>query len=635
MRIVVVWLLCSVTFCALLAQNEEVLLENLAQSEGFSADDLEEMLQTRSSLHAATKEDLELTGFLTPYQVVALLDYRTRYGPFFTWQEVLLIPGFSREDVALLALFFTLDKVEKKEKITWTDFRKNGKHTLMMQTATFFPRGTEYSPITESEYLKKPNSRYLGKPWYRYGRYDFRLGNKMQWGCVVESDAGERALADFISFHVQVKEAGLLKNLIIGDFRARFGQGLLLWNGAQFGKASSIGALCNKEMGLTPYTSRDENQFFRGLAATFGRKAFTVSLLLSHRTLDARVTEEGFTSFDKTGYHRTPLELSKKNALKAHVAGINVAVGGDFWKVGFTANGYGYNRPDASAVTYYNLHRNRTLPFGGVSSDISFRWSSFRFFSELAVDLGQAPALLAGIIRYGKDGNQQGVLLRYFSSRYTAAYGTPRGRNSSSSNEWSLQAAATQSLPRRWKLDGSLWAYRFPFPRYLCRTPSYGWDGRVQIHKKEHRFLVRQQRDLSDKGIWDKTTVSLRTGVDLSENFSLVVRCDGTCGYGKQRDADVGGAAYAELEYGNASGTFRGSFRFSVFHTNSWESRLYVYERDVLYGFSIPALYGTGIRSYLNIKYTPVKFMELWFKMACTCKETWTLQTKIQVRFRF
>ncbi len=635
MRIVLVVLFCSMAFCVVRAQNAEVLLEDLSQSEGFSVHDLEEMLQTRSNLNAATQEDLELLGFLTPYQVASLLDYKNRYGLFFTWQEVLLIPGFSEEDTELLSLFFTLEDVKNTGKIGLQSFLKEGKHALLLQTGTFFPRGTEYSPITQKEYEKKPNSRYLGLPWYRYARYDFKLRNKYRWGFVMESDPGERAFADFISCHIQANELGVLKTLIVGDFRARFGQGLLLWNGTQFGKASSVGALCNKEMGFTPYTSRDENRFFRGVAAAFQYKILSMDVFFSSRALDARVTEQGFTSLDQTGYHRTPLEVQKKNALKAYVAGVHVACKGDNWKIGVTAVGYGYDQPDAGTVTYYNMYKNRTLPFGGVSADFALRWRSLRFFSEAALDLGKAPAVVAGVIHYGRDGNHSGLLLRYFSPRYTAAYGAPLGRNSSSSNEWSVQLATTRSLFNRWKLDGSLWAFRFPEPRYLCREPSYGWDTRVQVYKNKHRFLLRQQRALSDKGILDKTSLSLRTGFALSDSFTLVLRSDGTYCYLYENPGDWGVAAYAELEYDNGKGKIRGSFRASCFYTGSWESRIYLYERDVLYGFSIPALYGKGIRSYLNLRYTPVSFLDLWFKVACTLKETVAIQTKIQLRIRF
>jgi len=63
MRFVFVLLLCSMTFCVVLAQSEEVLLENLAESEGFSSHDLEEMLQTRGSLNGGNKRRFGIEWF--------------------------------------------------------------------------------------------------------------------------------------------------------------------------------------------------------------------------------------------------------------------------------------------------------------------------------------------------------------------------------------------------------------------------------------------------------------------------------------------------------------------------------------------------------------------------------------------
>jgi hypothetical protein len=40
-------------------------------------------------------------------------------------------------------------------------------------------------------------------------------------------------------------------------------------------------------------------------------------------------------------------------------------------------------------------------------------------------------------------------------------------------------------------------------------------------------------------------------------------------------------------------------FRYCIFKTDSWDSRLYTWENDLLYSFSIPALSGEGTRSYL------------------------------------
>jgi hypothetical protein len=635
MRNVLLLLLCSTIACCLQAQDRDVILENLAREHDFTGQDLEDMLDARINLNQATKDDLEATGLLTPYQIASLLDYRQRYGNFISWPEVFLIPGFTEQDTRLLALFLTLEPAPTQGKLSLRSLWREGRRSLLVQTRTFFPRGEEYSPITAADYQVRPNSRYLGVPWYRYLRYDYRFRNRVRWGITLESDPGERQVADFLSFHAEFRDLKPFRSLVIGDFRARFGQGLLLWNGTQFGKASSTASLCNKEMGITPYRSRDENLFFRGLGATIGKKNIYCSVFLSFRSLDARITDEGFTSLVETGYHRTPLEKDKKNALGSWAAGINLSWSAERWKAGVTALGYGYDHQDAGRITYYNACKNRSVPFGGLSADMSFRLPSWRFFSEVAMDFSHSPAALAGMIYYGQNGNQAGILLRYFTPSYTAAYSGRLGRNTSPSNEYSLQITGTLVLPHKWKMDMSAWAYLFPRPRYLCHDPSYGWDVRLQVHKDNHMLMFAQQRSISDKGILDKPLLSLRAGVRLPGAWLLKFRADGVYCMLHDYEGEWGLAAYAQLEYENVKDTFRGSFRISLFRTESWESRIYVYEPDVLYGYSVPALFGKGIRACLNIGYSPLNAVDLWLKISAMYRESFFCESKLQVRFRF
>lgn len=636
MRKVLCVLLCGTIVCAAKAQHRDIILEDLARDNDFRGQDLEEMLHARISLNAATRDDLELSGFLSPYQISSLIDHRERYGAFLTWAEIALIPGFSGEDMEMLSLFFTLEPVAVRPgKLQWRSLVREGKRSLILQTHTFFPRGEPYSPITAVEYQARPNSRYLGIPWYRYARYNYHYRNKLRWGITLESDPGERSLADFLSFHIVTEDIGPLKNLVLGDFRARFGQGLLLWNGTVFGKASSTASLCNTETGIKAYTSRDENLFFRGLGATFGNRCTELSVFGSWKPVDARVIPEGFTSLVLTGYHRTPLELEKKKALASWVTGINFSYSAKNWKTGITALGYGYDHPYAGKITYYNAFRNRQLPFGGISTDFSLRLRSWHIFSEVALDLGLSPAALVGVIYYGKNGNQAGLLLRYFTSSFTAGYGAPLGRNSSSSNEYGLQLTADLTLPEEWKLDGSIWLFAFPSPRYLCRKPSYGWEGRLRLRRDGHMLSLRQQRSLSDKGITDRQSLCLRSGFRITDFLMLNLRADGLYCLLHGIPGEWGSAAYAELVCKNGKGNFRSSFRIALFYTGSWESRIYVYEPDVLYGFSVPALYGKGIRSNINFRYSPFRFLDIWLKIACTVKDAFTCESKIQARFRF
>ncbi|HPQ56024.1 MAG TPA: hypothetical protein PLS52_02710, partial [Bacteroidales bacterium] len=84
---------CCVLFCSTVwgltfGQTPELLMEELAQSGKFNKDDWEEILESRLSLNEATQKELQMTGFLSMYQVQSLLDYRKRYGDFLTWAEI-------------------------------------------------------------------------------------------------------------------------------------------------------------------------------------------------------------------------------------------------------------------------------------------------------------------------------------------------------------------------------------------------------------------------------------------------------------------------------------------------------------------------------------------------------------------
>ena len=229
--------------CVVHAQSTDIFLENLARDHGFTGQDMEEMLHSRKNINSATRDDLEIAGFLTPYQIASLLEHSERDGLFFSWAEIFLIPGFTGEVSDLLPLFFTLEQHKAPRKTDLRSLARYGKHTVLMQTRTRFPRAEEYSPVTAREYLARPNTRYLGIPWYRYGRYAFSYYDRLRCGITLESDPGERAVADFLSFHISLQGPGALKSLVAGDFRARFGQGLMLWNGTRFGKASSTSSL--------------------------------------------------------------------------------------------------------------------------------------------------------------------------------------------------------------------------------------------------------------------------------------------------------------------------------------------------------------------------------------------------------
>ena len=77
---------------------------------------------------------------------------------------------------------------------------------------------------------------------------------------------------------------------------------------------------------------------------------------------------------------------------------------------------------------------------------------------------------------------------------------------------------------------------------------------------------------------------------------------------------------------------------------------MYVYENDVLYGYSVPALYYKGQRAYFMVNWDITRNFEIWVRVAQTLYDNQQVQSvgslnqidsnhktelKLQARFKF
>ena len=58
--------------------------------------------------------------------------------------------------------------------------------------------------------------------------------------------------------------------------------------------------------------------------------------------------------------------------------------------------------------------------------------------------------------------------------------------------------------------------------------------------------------------------------------------------------------------------------RLQGFDAREWANRIYTYEHDVLYAFSIPATYGLGGRAYLCLRWQIIPQLALYFRVSET-----------------
>ncbi|MEO6837462.1 MAG: hypothetical protein ABI185_03680, partial [Ginsengibacter sp.] len=56
--------------------------------------------------------------------------------------------------------------------------------------------------------------------------------------------------------------------------------------------------------------------------------------------------------------------------------------------------------------------------------------------------------------------------------------------------------------------------------------------------------------------------------------------------------------------------------RLSYFETDGYDSRIYAFENDVLYGYSIPVFFNKGFRYYANLHYKFSKKLGVWTRFS-------------------
>ena len=88
----------------------------------------------------------------------------------------------------------------------------------------------------------------------------------------------------------------------------------------------------------------------------------------------------------------------------------------------------------------------------------------------------------------------------------------------------------------------------------------------------------------------------------------------------KGDEKENGFMLFQDVQYAPGAIPLNVSARVAWFNTDSYNSRIYAYENDLLYTFSIPAFFGKGFRTYVNLKYKISDNLEAWFKLANTIR---------------
>ena len=75
---------------------------------------------------------------------------------------------------------------------------------------------------------------------------------------------------------------------------------------------------------------------------------------------------------------------------------------------------------------------------------------------------------------------------------------------------------------------------------------------------------------------------------------------------------------YQDVSYKQMKSPITFSIRYCLFDTETYDSRIYAFENEVLYAYSIPSFYYKGSRAYVLVKYRVNRHIDLWLRIAQT-----------------
>ena len=628
--------------------NTEQQLENITENnEDMENEDdsyLQQMVQYINnpiSLNTADAAELIQLRILTPLQIQNFILYRSLVGNLLDLYELQAVPGW---DIGTIQKIRPYIYVSSKILLS-SDLKtrlQNGDHSILLRVSQVPERSKGFLIDSSSA-----TNFYPGSPQKLLFRYKYTYKNLLQYGILGEKDAGETFFKgkqkqgfDFYSAHIFLRKVGIIKSLAIGDFTVNLGQGLTQWQSLAFKKSVDVINVKREADVLRPYNSAGEINFHRGLGITLAKNNWQFTLFGSYKNIDANFVadtsqrhDDFVSSLQTSGFHRTKSELADKGIQRQLAFGGNFSYQYKRLHLGVNAVQFKFKLPLIKSKEPYNMYALSGSSFGNYSLDYSYTFKNIHFFGEAAFTSKFDKASINGLIISASSRVDMSLLYRNISKSYQSLYTTAFTESSYPNNEKGLYAGISIKPNNYWRIDAYTDFYKFPWLRFRVDAPSTGADYLIQINYKPNKQLEIYTRYHSEsKAIninFNQLTLSpvmqqpkknWRTQVSYKINTAITLRSRTEIVWFDKKStlAEQGFLTYFDFVYKPLLKPYSGSLRVQYFETNGYNSRLYAYENDVLYSFSIPVFYDKGYRYYVNVNYDINKKISFWVKWAQT-----------------
>ncbi len=592
--------------------------------------ELERLQQSPININSNDFDLFLRLGILSSNQFSAIRKHIEEFGQILAIEELQQIPEIDKELIKNLKPFISFNGIADMKTIFTGNLVKESRKDLTIH----YQRTTQ-----QINAYKGPEPAYLGDPTRILVKFSTRLYKKWSFGLNLEKDAGEQFIwspkrskigFDHVSAYLRYVGKGFIQSFTLGDFQVAFGQGLSYWKGLSFGKSSSTVPIRKIAYGIRPHTGLDEINFLRGIGIQMGKNKIQNTSFFSFRKLDAIPIDSSLTAFQSiliSGYHRSTLELSYSSSLNDITWGNHLKYKSSNLLFGFS---YAHQllssnllpKENLYALQYFSGKENFTL---GINTDFSF--NNAHIFTEISRSANGSVAYLVGTVITLDPSFSLSILHRNYPANYQSISSNAFGERNKNSNEKGIYSGFEYKISRKTLINSYIDLYQFPWIKSNAPSPTMGHDLLVKITHKSNKKLITSFQYRFEK---DEIKISgfnqikgrkrhrIRIQNEHNTHPSIKIRYRLELHFLEIIEKSAGYLFYTDVIIQAPEKPLSISLRYAIFNTDDYSSRIYAYERDAYFTYSIKPYFYRGQKIYLLAKWRLNRLFSLVFRISHT-----------------
>ncbi|MFB6257543.1 MAG: hypothetical protein ABEH38_02530 [Flavobacteriales bacterium] len=575
------------------------------------------------NLHEAGLEKLQRRAALSRIHSIRLLEYRRVHGPIRTFYELHYLEGFTLARIQQLKRNAYIPDRPSSDSIGLLKALRNTKGRFRIRWGRIIQERRGYK-----------NGTYQGPPSSLKGQCRIQIPDLARMGVSLEKDAGESWLKkdkgepQAHSTFLTIQEKPPLQKAVLGPLVTSSGGGLLIDNGSAF--LNAPGAESGRPFTLEAHSGSPDRNSLKGVGASFAHRGYQAGFIYSSKKWTARMdsTRQGksrLRTLYRNGLHRRSSRIRKRGNwerqdLIGHLAweGKGLSFSTTFYQ------GSASHPPSPSS-------RIRGLPSDQEQEEKG---------AEIHARGGKEAIRWSGSIASEGDG-AQAFILAFSAKPYSdlslsaqlegaewgfdpfwspiARDGRPFIRSSMTGSRvlgpgWQLELRS-EILHRAWAFYGRKGGGTDKeMEMTITRTAGMkrSIEGEIAYESKERDRRKKELKALSPRKE-KRIDISLKASCPLTRDQKSRFRLKASRSFLPSiKDGLL--LAHDLVSTWDEAGA-KLYWRLAFFEAPSYPTRLYSYENDLLYAFSVRPYYRSGIRSYLLIRYELSKDITLEGKL--------------------